>query len=229
MLLFLHGFLGQKEDWDPLISHLDLPVKALDLPGHGKAPFTPDIALAVKQQVPSARCLVGYSAGGRVALELFHRFPGNYERLVLISAHPGLKEEERPARREIDAAWLECLQNEPYHTFLEKWYDQPLFTSLKSCLAFSSTLERRQTQNPHMLAQFFQHYSVANREALEVPTGALLLCGEQDLKYEKLYRTLGPENNRTVPNAGHAAHIENPAFCAKVIYEYYRNSVSCLA
>jgi 2-succinyl-6-hydroxy-2,4-cyclohexadiene-1-carboxylate synthase len=99
MLLFLHGFLGQKEDWDPLRSQMQYPSKAIDLPGHGETPMANDIALAVKKQVPSASFLIGYSAGGRVALELKERFPSNYDHLILLSTHMGLANETERKHR----------------------------------------------------------------------------------------------------------------------------------
>lgn len=97
MLLFLHGFLGQKEDWEPLLAHLPvLDISCIDLPYQAT-----DIAVAVKEIAQTAKIVVGYSAGGRLALELKARFPNDYGKVIALSAHPGLKtEEEKQARLE---------------------------------------------------------------------------------------------------------------------------------
>jgi len=230
MLLFLHGFLGQKEDWDPLLSHLPVRAKAIDLPGHGSCPMADDIALAVKTQVPKATCVVGYSAGGRIALELKQRFPDDFQSIILLSAHPGLSsEEDRKLRRAKDAIWIENLLSLPFEEFLEKWYNQELFTSFKNSPHFQATLQRRKTQNPTLLAQFLKQYSIADKTPSQVPESTILVYGMQDLKYERLYRKLGRiETTHAIKNAGHAVHLENPAPCAKVIYEHYKNCKSPL-
>ncbi|NGX47053.1 MAG: 2-succinyl-6-hydroxy-2,4-cyclohexadiene-1-carboxylate synthase [Chlamydiae bacterium] len=224
MILFLHGFLGQKEDWDPLLSYLPFPTKAIDLPGHGKSPMALDIALAVKEQVPSAPFVVGYSAGGRIALELKMRFPKDYGELILLSAHPGLtNKQERKKRMEQDQQWIEMLAREPFDHFLEKWYDQKLFQSFKKSGQFSALLKRRKQQNPAHLAQFLMQYSIARKKPSEVPPDAILIHGEEDLKYERVYRKLTRVNKvYPIKNAGHAVHLENPKACAEVIDEHYR-------
>ncbi len=229
MLLFLHGFLGQKEDWDFLRAQLPFPSCAIDLPGHGESPIAEDIALAVKGQIPSADFVIGYSAGGRVALELKERFPKDFGKLILISAHTGLKsEEERKERWKIDQQWIEMLTCAPFESFLEKWYDQKLFQSLKNSTYFSALLERRKKQNPTFLAQFLLQYSIAKKKPSQVYPGTIFICGEEDLKYATAYRRLNRlHTTYEIKNAGHAIHLENPKACAKVIEkeinEYYRN------
>ena len=102
--------------------------KAIDLP-----PFADDIAEAIKQEVGRADFVIGYSAGGRIALELKARFPDSFDRVIAISAHPGLiNDDEKAKRRSIDEKWIELLETVPFEYFLEKWYAQPLFAPLKN-------------------------------------------------------------------------------------------------
>jgi len=214
MILFLHGFLGQKEDWDPLLTHLpsSLPICTLNLPLTAT-----DIALAVHTQVPSARCIIGYSAGGRIALELKHRFPTNYNRVIAISAHPGLKtEEERKARLITDEKWISLLKHAPFDQFLEKWYSQELFQTLKAHPHFPDLLLRRKNQNPHDLAHFLEHFSLAIQTPPNITPNTIWIHGKEDLKYAALYRTLSGKIF-SIDNAGHAPHIENSKACAEVI------------
>ncbi|NGX37822.1 MAG: 2-succinyl-6-hydroxy-2,4-cyclohexadiene-1-carboxylate synthase [Chlamydiae bacterium] len=216
MLLFLHGFLGQKEDWDPLFSHLPPTLKpcAIDLPGHGKAPMVDDIALAIKQQVNSADIIVGYSAGGRLALELKSRFPDAFGKVIALSTHPGsLCEKEMKTRN----MWAQMLRSIPLDHFLEKWYDQELFQSLKRHPIFPSMLARRKNQNPSSLSQFFMEFSRVKKTAPQVFPETVFIYGEEDLKYAELYRKLFPIEQIKIENAGHALHLENPKTTAQVI------------
>ena len=216
MLLFLHGFLGQKEDWDPLLSFLPrtLNTHALDLPGHGDAPIVEDIILAIKEQVKQADIIVGYSAGGRIALELKSRFPDAYGQVVVLSSHPGvLTEREHQSRKQ----WAQMLQELPFDRFLEKWYDQKLFQSLKAHPIFPSLFQRRKRQNSTALAQFFDQMSLLKKTAPEIFPNTIFLYGKQDLKYAELCRKLSLLEHVKIENAGHALHLENPKAAAAAI------------
>ncbi len=222
MLLFLHGFLGQKEDWAPLFSHLKNHQKiAINLPGHASEPFSEDVALSVKKRVPNARFLIGYSAGGRVALELKNRYPSDYEKVILISTNPGrLNDAEKKKRFEIDQEWIEKLKNQSLDLFLDEWYDQPLFSTLKKHSSFLSILERRKKQNSGQLARFLETYSLSKKTSEEILTDAFWICGKEDLKYQKLYRKLIQLYKiYTIENASHAVHLENPKALAQVLEE----------
>jgi isochorismate synthase/2-succinyl-5-enolpyruvyl-6-hydroxy-3-cyclohexene-1-carboxylate synthase/2-succinyl-6-hydroxy-2,4-cyclohexadiene-1-carboxylate synthase/O-succinylbenzoate synthase len=89
-VLFLHGFMGDSEDWAPLMAGLaaasGATLGAVDLPGHGAsralggaAQGVPEVAAAVAALVEEMRrqagdapppALVGYSMGARVALHM---------------------------------------------------------------------------------------------------------------------------------------------------------------
>ncbi len=161
MLLFLHGFLGCKEDWNPVLKHLRGGV-AIDLPL-----FETDIAEAIFKKVRKAQVVVGYSAGGRIALEMKARFPDHFGKVIAISAHPGLTDEtQKEERRKRDQAWIDCLEKEPFSTFLEKWYDQPLFANLKSSANFSTMLERRKQGDPKAWGHFLRHHGLGQKTIL---------------------------------------------------------------
>lgn len=219
--LFLHGFLGQKEDWNPLFSHMNRKGYAIDLPGHGNAPMSDDIAQAIQDQIPAADVLIGYSAGGRVALELKERFPQNYSRLILISTYfEMMNEEERNKRWIQDRQWIEFLNTSSLEAFLNKWYDQELFQPLKKNPIFPELFLRRKDQNPKFLAQFLSQYSVAKQKTKTLPSDAILIYGEEDLKYRSAYRKLAHLHSvYEIKNAGHAVHLENPKALAAIIEE----------
>lgn len=192
----MHGFLGSPQDWEGVIRHL------------------PDYdcqALAYPFQVPKNGVLIGYSMGGRIALR--SSLPK-----IVISAHPGLQTtQEKLQRQEQDERWIKKLLKEPLDKFLEEWYAQPLFDSLRTHPDFTRILQKRQKQNPQELARILAEESLANQE-FSVPSNAVFMHGELDPKYARLYQSLEIPSVQ-IPSAGHAAHLENPEGCAEAIRE----------
>ncbi|NGX39758.1 MAG: 2-succinyl-6-hydroxy-2,4-cyclohexadiene-1-carboxylate synthase [Chlamydiae bacterium] len=218
MWLFLHGFLGQKEDWDPLLSHLpsSIKAKAIDLPGHGELPMVEDLAEEVATKQKNASVIVGYSAGGRLALEMKARFPKRFGKVMALSTHPGLHSiEEREKRWKKDLEWATLLENIPFDEWLRLWYNQPLFASLKKDPHFPAMLERRKKQNPEALVQFLLAFSLSKKSPPELFPDTVFISGALDLHYAKLYRKL--TSSKEIPDAGHALHIEKPKECAELL------------
>lgn len=192
-LVFLHGFLGNPQDWDGVIQHL---------------PEYSCQALSYPFQIPSGSILIGYSMGGRIALR-------SSQPKILLSTHPGLNTSEEKAERwRQDQVWLKKLQQEPLESFLKAWYAQPLFDSLRNHPTFPEILSRRLKQDPKVLAQMLTQESLAHQE-FKRPE-AIFLHGEFDQKYAQLYKNLNIPS-LGIPRAGHAAHLENPQGCAEAI------------
>jgi len=205
-LVFLHGFLGRPSDWDPVISYLP-PCHSIcmELPGHGDSPFVKTFHLHLPYQKFH---LIGYSMGGRLALQYASQFPEKIASLIILSAHPGLQTlEEKEKKLEEDTKWAKKLLNLPIDEFLSQWYDQPLFQSYKPDFSM------RRNHNPKALAAALLHYSLS-KQTFYKPSHALYLVGEKDQKYRSLY----PEAT-LIPGAGHAVHLENPKAVATVIQQ----------
>lgn len=207
-ILFLHGMLGRGDDWEEVASHLtEFLCFAIDLPGHGTTPFIEDFL----EQIPRFNDLihlVGYSMGGRLAMQYADRYPEQIATLTIASAHFGYNSfKEKEDRYAIDVAWAKQFLENPIDDVLRRWYDQPLFKS------FSANFERRRQQNVEGIAKAFIHYSVAKQPFLQ-PKNALYLVGERDAKYRKLYQDVPHE---IIPDAGHAVHLENPKEMANAI------------
>lgn len=155
--------------------------------------------------------------GGRIAL----RYPNPK---ILLSAHPGLQtDQEKADRLKIDELWIQRLQQEPLEKFLEAWYAQPLFDSLRKHPEFSNILLRRQQQDPRELADMLAQESLAHQEYM-IPSNAIFLHGELDTKYAKLYQHL-KITSMQIPHAGHAAHLENTKGCAETIREVLKKKM----
>jgi pimeloyl-ACP methyl ester carboxylesterase len=101
-LVFLHGGGQNAHTWDTVALALDLPLVAVDLPGHGHsdwpgdsraldpAAMADDVAAVIGQLAPHARRLVGMSLGGMTAIALAAHYPELVDRLALVDITPGV-------------------------------------------------------------------------------------------------------------------------------------------
>lgn len=227
MFVFLHGFLGTKADFEPLFNCLPNSIEriAIDLPGHGSEPMSEDVVEAVKKQIDQigAKNLVGYSVGGRLALALKTRYQNDFEKVVVLSGHPGLSNpQESEERWKRDQVWIERLQTLSINQFLKLWYEQPLFESLhKRPELLRTIIEKRAQQNVAGLISFFRAFSLAKAPTCNLYPNTLFVCGEEDLKFRQLYHTLPPFIQReVVPQSGHILPLENPQGCADAIVNF---------
>lgn len=235
----LHGFMGSSHDWDEIVDVLSrrMFVVAVDLPGHGQSLKRPDhlytmegvtqALVDVWDEIGIKRCsLVGYSMGGRIALyaALFHQL--RVRHLVLESASPGLRsEEKRTERRCVDARRADRIEGD-LERFLEDWYRQPLFASLARHDLIEDMIATRRKNDAAEIARALRGLSPAEQPSLwdqigklNVPT--LLLTGALDSKYDRITGQAAecmPRSERVVvPDAGHNVHAERPqAFLAHV-------------
>jgi 2-succinyl-6-hydroxy-2,4-cyclohexadiene-1-carboxylate synthase len=208
LVVFLHGFLGSGKDWDKVINLLPFPCLTFDLPGHGTSSTDFDLFSAMKKLPPFH--LVGYSMGGRLALQ----YPGPTESLTLLSTHLGLQTaKQRDERLKQDQAIAAEIRASPIDEFLIRWYDQPLFRSLHSRI---DICQARKKQNREGLAFALTEFSLGKQADYSMKRATYLL-GTEDGKFRGLYEK---KPHILIPNAGHAAHLENPAQIAKEIYDH---------
>lgn len=235
-LVLLHGFTGSSGAWgdgvvDGLASSGSPPV-LVDLPGHGQragvlAPwrFTVEAVAAdvLRQAVNGPVDLVGYSMGGRLALDFALTYPKRVRKLVLESASPGLETEEERARRRVDdEALAKRLEGEGIEAFVDYWETLPLFESQRSLPPEVRAAHRagRLRNHPASLAAALRslgpgslpsHWSDLSR--CTMPT--LLLAGQLDIRYVDIGRRMqeGMPDARlvVVAGAGHAVHMEAPS------------------
>lgn len=235
VVVLLHGFMGTLADWDEVIADLsrDYRCVAVDLPGHGRTPWELSEAgdtfgelnatllnLLDSLGLPSASFL-GYSMGGRLALQFAYAYPDRVRSLVLESASPGLRTEvEKETRSAHDDAWGRMLETLDYWDFLRAWYDQPVFQSL-TCRTplLDELIKRRLSNDPAQLVQALRGFSTGRYpsmweglSSLDMPV--LLIAGKEDGKYVELAQEmtdlLPHGEQHVVENAGHIVHLESP-------------------
>lgn len=231
-LVFLHGFLGQGADWLPQMQALSSLGWCLapDLPGHGQHPPGPcDLDSTLKRLRADVQALgvreiylLGYSLGGRLALAWALRHPTDLRALVLESASPGLAEPSaRAERRAQDAERAAALLAEGVPAFVARWYQAPLWDSLRASPAFPALLAQRGKQSAEGLARSLREVGTGSQislwerlPALSVPT--LCLSGQQDAKFQALAAAMTERADPAYWQAeslpgGHNLHLENPA------------------
>ncbi|MGD0392680.1 MAG: alpha/beta hydrolase [Acidimicrobiales bacterium] len=101
-MVFLHGGGQNAHTWDTVALALDVPLVAIDLPGHGHSDWpgdgraldtgamAEDVATTMARLAPDAGMVVGMSLGGMTAISLAARHPGSVRRLALVDITPGV-------------------------------------------------------------------------------------------------------------------------------------------
>ncbi len=99
-LVLLHGGAQNAHTWDTVALALDLPLVAIDLPGHGHSDWraehdywppslAEDVAVAISQLAPRAELVTGMSLGGLTAICLAAAHPELVRRLAVVDVTPG--------------------------------------------------------------------------------------------------------------------------------------------
>jgi 2-succinyl-6-hydroxy-2,4-cyclohexadiene-1-carboxylate synthase len=232
VILFLHGFMGSGRDFEGIVPFLvdRWSCLCLDLPGHGGSLLDMDAAYTMPQTANlvievldhfsiGVANLYGYSLGGRLALYLALRFPQRFAQVILESASAGLESrEQRLARQERDRQLATALVTD-FAQFLQVWYDQPLFATLRAHPQFSRIWQDRLQNHPHYLAKSLISIGTGNQPSLWQELGNVvpelrLLVGEKDRKFVQLNQRMAAlcpaAKLSLVPDSGHNVHQENP-------------------
>ena len=138
-LVLLHGFTGTHRTWDGLSERLAEEHFLIipDLPGHGKSGVSKSregmgvratsqavVELLRTEAGGRKAVLVGYSLGGRVALDLACARQELLSRLVVEGASPGLeRSDEREDRRARDDALADEIEARGVGWFVDHWQD----------------------------------------------------------------------------------------------------------
>lgn len=191
----LHGMMGSPSDFD-CFSESDLGVEEI------LTPNLLDLKLENRDTV-----LLGYSLGGRVALQLALQNPHLFKGLILVSTHPGLKtDEERSLRLSQDLVWIEKMAKLPKECFFKEWEEQEIFKN-------ATYRPSRINCDLSYQAEILRKYSLGKQEDLRPKINnsslpILFLTGEFDLKYKELVKEI-KGFKRELKGASHRALFEN--------------------
>jgi 2-succinyl-6-hydroxy-2,4-cyclohexadiene-1-carboxylate synthase len=235
-ILFLHGFTGSTQDWVEIIPHIDprFNCATMDFVGHGKSgsPIeinfynTGSIVEQINSVVENIRCnkiiLLGYSMGGRAALNFAIKYPEKVKAMILESATPGITGDNlRSQRVQNDVELSKFILNNPIEKFVDYWTNIDLFMSQKNLAPerISKIRENKLKNNPVGLSNSLKGFSTGKMPPLfdklgEIEAKTLLISGEIDDKFTainfSMEKNIRNSGHKIIKNAGHNTHIENP-------------------
>jgi len=250
-LVLLHGFTGTHHTWDLLRERLGVGNLLIlpDLPGHGRSGTsssrdgmdvgaTADGVAEVARLASGGRraALLGYSLGGRIALDLACRHRELLSCLILEGASPGVeRDDERQARRAEDDALADEIEKRGVEWFVDHWQDTPLFATQKELprSVFDGIRRDRLSNSTHGLAMSLRAAGTGQMvplwkamEAIKIPV--LIVVGKRDRKYaetaEAMRRRMPGSVVAEVEGAGHCVHLEKPTEFANLVERFLKDS-----
>jgi 2-succinyl-6-hydroxy-2,4-cyclohexadiene-1-carboxylate synthase len=244
----LHGFTQTSRSWRELLALLPKEFRYLvpDLRGHGatklkpRAPHTmaactADLLSLWAREGVTKTHLVGYSMGGRLALQVATAHPDRLLSLTTIGAHAGMAEELRAARRASDEQLAAKIEQRGVAEFVKYWGTLPLFKGLdRRGPAFRASLDADRRRNTAAgLAASLRGMGSGVAEPVwdalpRVTCPCLFIAGAEDHGYAHEARRLAASVTdgaaEIVPRAGHAAQLERPDAVARLLSAHLRGA-----
>lgn len=244
-LVFLHGFLGNSKDWKNTVAHLkeDYYCICIDLPGHGHSIATHPpldngfahchrlIKKSLKELSVQDFSLIGYSLGGRIALDYARsQDDPNLRQLILESSHIGLlSQNDKDNRYQHDRNWAKRFATQAIQQSLYEWYEQSIFDDLTADLK-DFIIDKRSHNYGVCLAGMLLSTSLAKQEQgwdyldsnnhQTQPLPIYYCVGNHDVKFAALADKLQPilkSNVIRFNDVGHNIHQQAPLQYASFI------------
>jgi 2-succinyl-6-hydroxy-2,4-cyclohexadiene-1-carboxylate synthase len=245
-VVFLHGLLGSRHDWETIITALspEYDCISIDLPGHGRSQ---DIIVSGFSQVQqliintlaqydiNQIILVGYSLGARVAMQIACQPEPEWcyplQGLFLESGHTGLASEDEDLRWQHDCAWASRFQQEPLAEVLGDWYQQRVFASLtevqRTAYIATRSCSQDRKASSHAGAQIsrmLKATSLAKQDDFlpklkRLPYPVQVLCGKQDPKFHRLAQQ-SQLSYQAIEQVGHNIHAELPELFSQLVRQF---------
>ena len=247
----LHGMTGSGRDFEGLIDAGDGAFHWLapDWWGHHASAALPQKAEPwalgratvgrLLAEAPAGRSvyLLGYSMGARLAWDWWHTIeppdiPAHLAGVILVGGRPGLSNDARQARREAEAALPSPRDAESLEAFLRAWEAQPVLAGQAHIpTPWGERLKQRRREHQALpLAKAWRAWSLATMPGgdhvatRDVPLA--LVHGETDTKFATLHRHWATQLPHaqvvTLPQAGHTAHLEQPAAMDNFLTKFCR-------
>ena len=245
-LILLHGFTGCAEDWLPVIEQM--PDKynyvAIDLIGHGKSDAPSNSSLYsvesmvkqikfIKDKLTSEKVFfLGYSMGGRLALNFAINYPDDVKGLILESSTAGIKnDDERNKRYESDMKIVEYIESHSLEEFIEYWSDQELFNTQRrfSNDKLKKIKKKKAASSKIGYANSLRGFSTGimppvHDKLKKIPLKVLLITGDLDSKFTginaRLAKRFFKAKHKIVRNSGHNTHLEEPKRFVEIVTNY---------
>lgn len=238
LMVFFHGFMEDHTDLIPLMdNHKETSYLFIDLPGHGRTKvsnfksrtsvFAELISMINFYNSENTLILYGYSMGGRVALEL--TLQGlRPEKLILESAHFGLKTSEEKSLRLNSDRKLLTTSGSDLLKFFEDWYKNPIFSNYNKSSHYKIDVEKKISHNPiewQKSLEFFspgvfpyeQSYVVSKLSKQKI----VGIVGVEDIKYKSHFEEMRSELDGLsiyeIEHCGHNPHKTHLSEVKKIL------------
>ena len=236
VLVALHGFSGSGQDFEIVAENRNENYAwyAPDFIGHGQT----EAPSAIKQYSICAMInnfawmlehfkiiqpvVLGYSMGGRVALQYALAKPETVRALVLVGVTAGISDKrEIESRRRADDELADEIINRGIEVFADKWECNPLIATQDQIPEpyRKAMKERRRLNQPIGLANSLRAFGTGEMNPVWDKLGTincpiLLVTGDVDLKFtrlaEEMQNAMSSVKHVLIPQSGHAAHLEAP-------------------
>lgn len=237
-IVWLHGLLGDRQDWQVLIDRLpEFTCHALDLPGHGSQRH---LRISSFDEAHQWLCrelatlglaryhLAGYSLGGRLALYHASQQPAGLHSLLLENCHPGLSAPaEKALRLRHDEAWAKRFEKESLPAVLADWCRQTVFADLDAA-ARERQIQRRMGNDGPAVAAMLRATSLSRQPDLhpwlqQATLPVAYLSGNRDHKFHQLACLLASQSRKIrhfTLDGGHDLHTTRPEPFARLLREW---------
>ena len=167
--------------------------------------------------------LLGYSMGGRLAMNACVHRPSLWSGVIAVGADPGLiSDDARSKQLQKDLEWARRFRTEDIQELLVEWDELPVFCGRPNCA--SREISELDSEK---ISRFFDVFSKARQgnmlpmlRKLKTPP-LLYISGCDDIKYTKIGQDLAAHcmqvRHQIIPNAGHRVPWESQdAFISEV-------------
>jgi pimeloyl-ACP methyl ester carboxylesterase len=157
--------------------------------------------------------------GGRLCLRLALDRPELVERLVVVSATPGIEDAASRAERVAsDERWVRSIEDEGVDGFLPRWLAQPLFNGVP---AYAPGVADRRSVTPGFLVHCLRVLGTGAMEPMwsrldDLAMPVTVVTGARDAKFTEI-ATRMPGEHVVIDGAGHAVPLEAPDALAAVL------------
>lgn len=245
-LILLHGFTGSLEDWYQFENFFpkDINLVGIDLIGHGKSDSPPALGYystksiirqikKVKETITGKKIfLLGYSMGGRAALNYVIDFPYDINGVILESTTAGIINSAiRFERERNDKNLADYILSNPIESFVDDWMNREIFQTQKNLSesVLGEIRNRKLDCSQIGLANSLLGFGTGIMEPVfdklqNIKCNVQLICGELDKKFADInayMNKLLPKSNLVIiSNSGHNVHLEETKQYADVVYSF---------
>ena len=231
----IHGNFQTAKVWQPLEERMKAEISDLDMvcedlwatQFQSFDDWTEDFCNRVESEGNGEKSiLLGYSLGGRLALQACVRRPDLWQATIVVGADPGLEsEQQKSLQLDRDRNWAERLKREPLEKLADEWDEQPVFCGVKNQAPrnLGEMDASKLSRQFEVFSKGLQQNLVPELANLKTPP-VLFLSGEKDQKYqgigEKLAKSSPIVTAQVVADAGHRVPWENPESFAQVLIDF---------